>query len=120
MKEKQADAVTAVKLTLSSGKVVILKEYKIRHGEEAGMLAGSIAKNNAIHAGMLIQKELVKMLVIQINGKNLALQDKEDLDKLFKPNEYKQVAKYVTDIMGDDDLGEPKMEIVTLSPSISS
>lgn len=91
------------KVTLSSGKVVLLRDFKIRDQELAMQIAGRKAKDNAAYLGMLVQKELIKILLIQIDGKDIPKTAVEDLDSLFTISEYKQLVMYLGKMMGDDE-----------------
>ena len=99
------------KVTLSSGKIVHLREPKIGDIESASQVAGKGAADNNALLGIKLQKELVKLLVVQVDGKSLTMIEKEQLDKVFSFKEYQQVLKVVSTITSGDDSGnEPMIE----------
>ena len=99
--------INACKCTLSTGKVVILRLPVIADTEESARLAGNVADpNNTIHLGMVMQKELVKRLLLQVDERELGLNDKEDLDALFNLKEYTEVQKAVNTLAGTDEAAD--------------
>jgi hypothetical protein len=104
----------AFKFTLSSKKVVVLREPLIRDQELALELASAKAKNETM-IGVYAQKELLKMLLISVDGKTLSATEREQLDKHFTFSEWMQVQKALKKVAGDDALGEPELEIVAAS-----
>jgi len=102
------------KVTLSTGKVILLKEPTVDDMEVAGQLAGKIAGDNQAQLGMALQKELLKRILVQINEKKLGLADKEGINSLFSLREYSQTMKVVKELTGMDEAeGKPQMEVVT-------
>jgi hypothetical protein len=100
------------KVVLSSQKEVVLREPKIGDLETAAQVAGKGGGDNTALMGMKLQKELVKALLVQVDGRNLTLQEKEQLDKLFSLKEYQQVIKVVQQITSDEG-NEPTIEFGT-------
>lgn len=97
------------KVTLSSGKIVFLRDPKIKHQELAVRAVGNKASNQ-IETALLMQKELVKILVVQINEKAPTPQELEDLDALFSIAEYMQVNQVISQLMGGADAGNFQVE----------
>jgi len=97
------------KVTLSSGKVVLIRDPKIKHQELAVRAIGS-KSTNQIETALLMQKELVKMLVAQINGKAPTSIELENLDDLFSIAEYMQVNQVISQLMGGGDAGNFQVE----------
>lgn len=111
--EVSTDKVQPVyKATLSTGKEIILKEMTIKAQNLAVKSIGNKADENKILAGSLIQQELLKILLVSINGKKPDPKELEKLDQLFTYREYIQVMKVIDKIAGGDDLGEYQMETV--------
>ena len=101
------------KFTLTGGKVIYLREPMIGDTETAAQVAGKKAgSENQLHAGILVQKEMLKLLLVKVDEKELKLQDKEQLDKLFTYKEYQQALKALKMVMGDEG-NDPLVEIVT-------
>lgn len=103
----------AYKLTLKSGKTVTVREFKIKHTEQAAELAGARAGTNPALLQVLVQKEIVKLLIVEVNGKALTGAEKEDLDSVFTTREYGEVVKGIDEITeGGEKLGKPQIEPV--------
>lgn len=110
------EKMSVFKFTLSSGKEVYLREPRIGDDEHASRVAGNIAgPENTAHLGVLFQKEMIKLLLVQIGQSKLSLEEKQQLDKHFTYKEYKEVTKAIMMIVGDDQ-GNPELapEIVSL------
>ena len=60
-----------------------------------------------------MQKALVKNLLIQVDGKELSANERQDMDGLFSMMEYTQLLSVVREISGGDELGKkPQLEVV--------
>jgi len=102
-----------VKATLSTMKVVLLKEMKISHTEIAAQEVASRANGDSNVMQVLMQKALVKNLLVSVDGKELSASDREDMDNLFSMAEYSQLLTVIKKMSGVDDLGKPPVfEIV--------
>lgn len=106
----------AVKLTLSSKKEVILRKLKIKHQNLAIQAVGKKAGDNQLLAGSLMQQELIKILVMQIDGKPVDAKTIEDLDSVFDYGEYQEILFAVNKMSGggESSAGEPVTEIVSI------
>lgn len=100
------------KITLGTGRIVLIREPKIRDQEHALQVASGRAKNDTM-VGVVAQKELLKTLLVELDGKPLKATEKEDLDALFNFREYMQLQKALAEITGGEDLGNFQREIVT-------
>lgn len=97
----------------SSGKVVILRPYKIKHRELGIRAVGTKAGESHFLFGELLQKEMIKILVSEVEGKKVSAIDMEDLDSHFTPVEFAELGKVVGKVMGADAIvGEPQIEFV--------
>jgi len=106
--------IMVTKVTLTSGKSVLVKEATVEDMEVATQIAGKIAGDNKAHLGMVIQKELLKRLIVQIDEKILGMSDKERITSMFSLKEYGQISGVVGEIAGmDDSEGKPQTELVT-------
>lgn len=106
----------AVKVTCSTGKVVILREMQIKHTEQAAQLVAPRAKGDSTLLQLFMQKELVKLLLVQIDGKDVSADEKEDLNSILSMAEYAQVLKIIGKMNGGDDEEEgktPKLEMIS-------
>lgn len=111
MGEKQE--LNCVKATLSGGKVVLLREMKIKYQNLALQAIGNKAKDNQLLAGSLMVQELIKILIIDIDGKKPSSQELEKLDEVFTYKQIQQLQVVVGKLMGgEDDLGELTTEFV--------
>ena len=92
------------KFTLSSGKVIYLKEPTILDSEHATKVAGNLAgSENAAYLGTLYQKEMVKALLVQVGENKLSMNDKANIQSIFNFKEYGQVLKALKAVTGDDE-----------------
>jgi hypothetical protein len=101
------------RVTLGTGKTVLLREMKIKHQELAATAAAPRAGDNPMLLAVFMQKELVKILIYAVDDKPVKASDLERLDDLFTIKEYKQVLQAVQQMMGDDgDMGKLQVEHV--------
>lgn len=104
---------TTLKVVLTSGKTVLLRDPKIKHTELAAQAAAPKAQGAPSLLGMMMQKELLKILLITVDGVAISNNDKEDLDGLFTLSEYAQLMKAIDEISsGGEELGKARIEIV--------
>jgi hypothetical protein len=101
------------KVTLSSGKVVLLREPKIRDQEFAAIAASPKSKGDQNLLGLFAAKEMLKCLIVQIDGRAIRPVETEDLDSLFSPKEYGQLMKVMGQLMEGDDGGKYQIEAVS-------
>lgn len=102
------------KVTLSSGKVVLLRELQIKHQEMAALAVAQKANGNPAILSMLMQKEMLKQLIVSIDGKPINGAQLELLDTLFSFQEWMQLNQVFAKLMGaDEDLGKFQLEVVT-------
>lgn len=104
-----------IKVTLGTGKTVLLRELLIKHQDLAAQAAGSkVGSGNELAMGIAIQKELLKLLLVQVDGKDLKPMDVEDLDKLFTFAEYGQLLKVLGQLVGESSsMGNFQLEFST-------
>lgn len=102
------------KVTLSTHKTVLLRELKIKHTELAAQAVSPRANGDANVLALLMQKELLKLLIIQINDKPVSASELEDMDSLFSMAEYGQLLQVVKQMTGGADAGKaPATEVVS-------
>lgn len=102
---------SAIKVTLKSGKVVILREMKIADHHLAAKQVKT--KDNQIAATLELQDALLKLLILEVGGHKKDHSQKNDLDKLFTVAEYSQLLKVVQKLTGEDASGEePVVEML--------
>jgi hypothetical protein len=101
------------KVVLGTGKEVLLREIKIKHQELAMRAVGSAAGDNSTLLAYLTQKEMLKMLIVQINGKDMKPAELEDLDELFSYAEFMQLAQVLGQLAGGSDMGKFQLELVS-------
>lgn len=100
------------KITLSTGKVVLLREMKIKYQELAIKAVGNKAGDNQMLFASMVQKELLKILIFQINESKVGDIELADLDKVFSFGEFSQVNRAVEKVVGGDGAGEFQTETV--------
>lgn len=104
--------ITGVKVTLSSGKVVLLREMKISHTELAAQEVAVKANGDPMVMQILMQKAVIKNLLFKIDDKEVSAVQREDMDSLFSMSEYSQLVKVVNKMSGGDEMGkDAKLEI---------
>jgi hypothetical protein len=91
------------KVVLGSGKEVLLRDFKIKHQEMAIQAVAKRAGDNQLVLGALMQGELIKILVVQVDGKDMRPMELENLDNIFSYQEYSQLCKALAKVMGVDD-----------------
>lgn len=108
--------ISVAKFTLKTGKTIYLREPQIGDTEEAAKIAGKKAgSDNQVYLGTLLQKEMLKILLVQIGDKQLSLHDKEKIDTLLTYKEYNQAMKAVKMVLEDDegnDLSTPEFTTI--------
>jgi hypothetical protein len=102
-----------IKVTLSSGREVLLRELKIRDQEMAMRNCADKAGTNVILAATMGQKELLKLLIVQVDGKPVKGAETENLDDLFTYSEYMQLMQVLGKLTGADTQTDPKIEFAT-------
>ena len=110
--EQKTEMVT--KVTLSSGKVVLLREMKMKYQTLAIKAVGSQAKDNQALMGVLAQQEILKQLVVEIDGVRTSAKNLEKLDDVFSYMDLMQLYSVVNKIAGGDDMGEIQTENVII------
>lgn len=108
--------INVAKFTLKSGKTIYLREPQIGDTEEAAKVAGKKAgTDNQVYLGTILQKEMLKLLLVQVDGKELSITDKEKIDKLLTYKEYNQAMKAVKMVLEDDEGNDlPTPEFTTI------
>ena len=105
----------AMQVTLSTGKVVILRHPKIVDMEDASMVAGHGIQGNNPGMGVKLNRQLISRLLLQVNGKNLTLVETEQMDALFTVPEFLQLTQAINEAMGAGAKDfQPKVESVTV------
>lgn len=108
--------INAYKIVLKTGKVVILREMKIKDQNLATRMLGQ-KKMNQAELQLALQENLVKILLLQIDDRTLNHAEKEDLDSLFTVKEFGQVLQVINKITSDDEensQGEAEIETLLI------
>ena len=103
------------KVTLSSAKEVLLREFKIKHQRLAAQAAAGKAGDNPTVLGVIMAEEILKLLLVQIDGKPVETVKLEDLDSLFSYTDYNQLTQVIGSLMGGE-VDAPKTEVVSYGP----
>jgi hypothetical protein len=104
------------KITLSTKKVVMLREPKIKHQELAQKAIGKRASDDQMLYATLMQKELLKILLHSVDGKpvdQVKLSSEDGLDDLFSFGEYAQINQALGQVMGGAT-GEVQSELIII------
>lgn len=111
METKEEVMINCAKVTLSSGKVVLLHEMKMKYEELAIRAVGNRAGKDEMLAGKMMQDELMKILLIECDGKKLGGLEKENLESLFSYKDIIEIRKAVQELMGVNEVQTPKLEL---------
>ncbi len=101
-----------VKVTLSSGKIVFLREMKIGDTEKAAQKVSRQAGGDPLLMNVMIKRAMLANLLVKIaenaeaTPRDLSGNEKEDMDGLFKIAEYAQLMGVLQKMSGDDESGE--------------
>lgn len=94
------------KFVLNEKTTIYLREPRIDDTEKCAQIAGKKSGGeNQAHLAILLQKEMLKSLLVQVNNKTLTMQEKEQMDKLLTYREYNMATKALQMVLGGDDVG---------------
>lgn len=104
-----------MKVTLGSKKVVLLRPLQIKHQDLAAQAASARVGNTGDTAlGIAMQKELLKLLIVQVDGQAMKQSQLEDLDSVFSFSEYIQLCQVLQKIIGDqNEMGNFQIEFAS-------
>lgn len=105
------------RVTLASGKVVQLREMKVKFQNLALQACGNKAKGNDALLGSLMQEELLKILLVDVDGVKPSAVELEKIDEIFAYQEYMQLGQVLGKIIGGNDVGEFQLEIASTTNS---
>lgn len=97
------------KLTMQSGKIVVMREMKIKDFQLATELTRDAS--SAVATEVKLQNEIIKMLIVSINDKVLKPSDKEVLDDILTMSEYIQLKMFIQELLGNAQ--KPTVEMVS-------
>jgi hypothetical protein len=99
------------KLTLKTGKVVILKDLQVGDQEQAAEAARLTQGMSSVVQAMKMQQELIKGLIVSINGKAPSALERESLKTILTIQEFGQIASFVGELTGEGE--KPTVEVIT-------
>jgi len=102
------------KVTLSSGKIVLLRPSKISHQTLAARTIEGKTKDPLTYTIML-NEAMIRLLVHSVNGQAVHAKDLVNLDGVFTAREYKEINEVVAKLAGSDDPLEPTVEAVSMT-----
>lgn len=88
------------KITLSTGKEVLLRDMKIKYQNLSLRAVGDKAGDNKALLGSMMQQELLKILLVQVDGKAPEKKELENLDSMFSYLEFGQLVRALDQIQG--------------------
>ena len=109
-KQVSSNEIMVHKVVLSSGKEVLLRDMQIKYQRMAMQAVGKRGEGNSALLGTMAVEEVIKTLIVQIDGQEISAKDKEDLDSLFSFAEFRQISQVVGKLMGGEESGEVQME----------
>lgn len=98
------------RLTLDSGRTVELRPLKVSYYKTAMEAAAHRSRGDTTMLAMHSQDEILKTLLVSLDGKKLSAAEKENTD-LFDPTEYRQVMLIIEEMVGEAK--RPKVEMVS-------
>lgn len=102
-----------VKVTLSSGKIVLLNEMKISTSEKAAEMVAQRAGDSQNLMIMLMPKALLQLLLYKVDDKDIGMNERNNMDSLFSVVEYNQLLKVVGKMNGGgEEKGEAQVEFL--------
>lgn len=107
-----AKTLKLIKVTLSTGKIVFLRELKINDTEQAAQMVAKKADGDRNVLQILMQKALLQLVLNSTQEdansprKPVSAIDREDLDSLFNLSEYTQLLQVIGKVSGADDTGK--------------
>lgn len=107
------DKLDVIRVTLQTGKVVLLREMQMKYEDLAMRAVGDRAGKNEMLMGKMMQDELMKILIVDVDGKKLTQQELEKLDSVFKYPEIISLRKVMSKLMGVEETNDPKFELVS-------
>jgi hypothetical protein len=105
---------TYAKVTLSTGKIVLLRELRISDTENCAQACSGRSGGDANVLQIMMQKELLKTCIVQIDAHKPSLAEKEDMNSLFTMGEYGQLLKVLNKMMGSEEVGK-SVQVETVS-----
>jgi len=104
-----------IKVTLGSKKVVLLRPLQIKHQDLAAQAAAMKLGNQAndVAMALVMQKELLKLLLVQVDGADLKSHQLEDLDALFSVGEFTQLSQALNKLLEQQQMGNFQIEFAT-------
>jgi len=81
-----------------------IRPMQISDYEQAAQAAALTNPSNQFVFGILLQKELTKLLLVSVDGKKLTGMEKENLGGVLAHEEYLAVNEYVGSLMGKSKL----------------
>ncbi len=86
---------------MKSGKSYSFRDLEIEDYELAARMAVRTAGDNQMLFGMNLQKELLKLLLVEANGKKIDLVQRENLKAIMNAQEYMALLKFVGELSGN-------------------
>ncbi len=103
---------------LGTGKTVTLREMKTKYEDLAIKAVGNRAGNNNHLMQKMMGDELLKLLVMDVDGKKPSSNELEKIDELFTYMEIMSLRKVILKITGiDKPEGEEEPELIITSSS---
>lgn len=102
------------KVTLSTGKVVLIKDLELADEELASQLASQKSGDNTTGYGYALINELCKLLILKINDKEYKGIAKASAYKDLSYAEFGQIRSVISQLMGGKTEA-PKLEIMSVN-----
>jgi len=103
---------TMYKIELSTDKVVVVREFKIAHKNLAAKAAGQSGVTGAALEALL-QDEMLKLILVSVDGRKVGEVERENLDNVFSFAEYQELLQPIAEMCGANQVKKPKVTILT-------
>ena len=110
------ESLDVYKVVCPSGKVVLLREMKVKYEDLAFRAVGNKAGKNEHLTGKMLQDELLKILIVEVDGQKPDSTKMESLDAMFSYLDIRFLRTVMNKITGGEDEGEKKplvLEVVS-------
>jgi hypothetical protein len=95
-----------------TGKVVIFREPQISDQEMAAQAVGSKAGDSQFTYALMLNKEMIRQLIVEIDGAKVDAKVLLSLDEHLTMQEYNRLSQVVSKLTGLDSPLVPKIESV--------
>ena len=90
-----------MEIEFESGKKVVLRDFKIRDLQIGAQAASKRGGDNQFSFSICLQQEMLKMLLVSVDGKILTAMELEQIDNFLEPGEYMALSGVIQELLGN-------------------